>query len=196
MLSKEERDLEQSVYEKRLKSLGIELPKLPAPLGSYVPWVMSGNLLYLSGSVSSLFQNTDGTRPYVGAVGRERTLEEGQAAARYAAMVQMAAIRDALGSIDWVKRIVFMTGFVWGVEGFPDSPKVINGASDLFGAVFGESGRHARAAVAVAGLPEAQRSRFKPWSSLTCDSFGGLNPITLCLVVLLKFDMCLLVNIR
>lgn len=153
MLSKEERDLEQSVYEKRLKSLGIELPKLPAPLGSYVPWVMSGNLLYLSGSVSSLFQNTDGTRPYVGAVGRERTLEEGQAAARYAAMVQMAAIRDALGSIDWVKRIVFMTGFVWGVEGFPDSPKVINGASDLFGAVFGESGRHARAAVAVAGLP-------------------------------------------
>ena len=153
MLSKEERDLEQSVYEKRLKSLGIELPKLPAPLGSYVPWVMSGNLLYLSGSVSSLFQNPDGTRPHVGAVGRERTLEEGQAAARYAAMVQMAAIRDALGSIDWVKRIVFVTGFVWGVEGFPDSPKVINGASDLFGAVFGESGRHARAAVAVAGLP-------------------------------------------
>ena len=153
MLSKEERDLEQSVYEKKLKSLGIELPRLPTPLGSYVPWVMSGNLLYLSGSVSSLFQNPDGTRPYVGAVGRERTLEEGQAAARYAAMVQMAAIRDALGSIDWVKRIVFVTGFVWGVEGFPDSPKVINGASDLFGAVFGESGRHARAAVAVAGLP-------------------------------------------
>lgn len=153
MLNKEQRSLEQSFFEKRLSGLGIVLPDVPKPLGSYVPWVMSGNLLYLSGSVSSLYQNPDGSRPFIGAAGRERTLEEAQAAARYAAMVQMAVIRDALGSIDWVKRIVFVSGFVWGVEGFTDSPKVINGASDLYGEVFGEAGRHARAAVSVSGLP-------------------------------------------
>ena len=117
----------------------LRLPKL----GSYVPWVMSGNLLYLSGSYRSISESENSR-----CGGRERTLEEGRGEKPRWCRWPHKSMGSRL-----VKRIVFVSGFVWGVEGFSDSPKVINGASDLFGEIFGESGRHARAAVAVAGLP-------------------------------------------
>jgi enamine deaminase RidA (YjgF/YER057c/UK114 family) len=133
----------------RLAELGLKLPTPPAAAGSYVPTVRSGRLLYCAGTIASL----DCAMTHTGQVGREQTVKTGYDSARVCALNTLANIKAAVGSLDAVKRIVFLSGFVNAVSGFADSPGVINGASDLFVEVFGDAGRHARAAVAVAGLP-------------------------------------------
>jgi len=135
--------------EAKLAELGLSLPTPPAAAGSYVPTVRTGNLLYCAGTICMI----DGKMTHTGQVGGERTVEEGKKAAEVCALNTLANIKAATGSLDQVARVVFVSGFVNAVDGFGDSPAVINGASDLFVKVFGEAGKHARAAVAVNGLP-------------------------------------------
>ena len=129
--------------------MGIELPPSPEPAGNYVPYKKVGNLLYLSGSLCLL----DKKITHLGKVGMDISLKNAIAAARICALNQLAIIQLALGSLDYVNQIIILNGFVNGVDGFPDSPKVINGASDLYQKVFGDIGKHARTAVSVNGLP-------------------------------------------
>jgi enamine deaminase RidA (YjgF/YER057c/UK114 family) len=136
--------------ESMLGSLGLSLPTPPAAAGSYVPTVRTGNLLYCAGTLPII----DGKLTHAGAVGRDQTVETGAKAAENCALTTLANVKAALGSLDRVARVVFVGGFVNAVDGFADSPAVINGASDLLVKVFGEAGRHARAAVAVNGLPK------------------------------------------
>jgi enamine deaminase RidA (YjgF/YER057c/UK114 family) len=135
--------------EARLAELGLSLPNPPAAAGSYVPTVRTGNLLYCAGTVCLL----NGQMTHTGQVGREQTIETGAKSAEVCALNTLANIKAATGSLDRVARIVFVSGFVNAVNGFADSPAVINGASDLFVKIFGDAGKHARAAVAVNGLP-------------------------------------------
>lgn len=135
--------------EQHIAELGIKLPGTPAAAGNYVPSVRTGNLLFLSGTICAL----DGKLTHTGQLGAEHSVESGYEAAQVCALNALANIKAALGSLDAVARVVMVNGFVNAVSGFSDSPAVINGASDLFVKVFGDTGRHARAAVAVAGLP-------------------------------------------
>jgi enamine deaminase RidA (YjgF/YER057c/UK114 family) len=134
--------------EARLKELGIILPALPTPGGNYVPARSVGQIVYLAGVISI----HDG-EVIAGTIGAGRTIEEGYAAARVCAVAQLAVLARHLGSLDMVRNIVAVNGYVNAVRGFPDSPKVINGASDLFVEVFGDAGRHARTAIGVPALP-------------------------------------------
>ena len=135
--------------ESKLAELGLELPIPPEPAGDYVPFRQVGNLLFCAGVLSIVGE----TLVYKGAVGSERTVEEGFRAAEVCALNVLANIKSAIGDLDRVKQIVFVGGFVNAVVGFEQSPQVINGASQLFGKLFGEAGKHARAAVSVSGLP-------------------------------------------
>jgi enamine deaminase RidA (YjgF/YER057c/UK114 family) len=135
--------------ESKLAELGLVLPQPPAAAGSYVATVRTGNLLFCAGTLPMI----DGKLTHQGQVGREQTVQSGAKAAENCALSTLANVRAALGSLDRVGRVVFVSGFVNAVDGFADSPAVINGASDLFVKVFGDAGRHARAAVAVNGLP-------------------------------------------
>jgi enamine deaminase RidA (YjgF/YER057c/UK114 family) len=135
--------------EEKLSGLGLALPAAPTPAGSYVPYRINGDTLILSGVLCS----RDGQMTHTGQVGREQTVEAGRDAAQVCALNTLAAIKAALGRLDLVAEFLFVSGFVNGVSGFADSPQVINGASDLFVKLYGDAGRHARAAVAVAGLP-------------------------------------------
>jgi enamine deaminase RidA (YjgF/YER057c/UK114 family) len=135
--------------EARLKQLGIELPGVPAPMANYVRAVRSGNLLFLAGHGPQ----KDGKLTYIGELGRDLSVEEGAQAARLVGLNLLASTRDALGSLDRVKRIVKVLGMVRSAPGFGDQPKVINGFSDLMVEVFGDAGRHARSAVGMAALP-------------------------------------------
>ena len=134
--------------EDNLKKLGIALPAHPEPGGNYLPAQTVGNLVYLSGVVSM----TEGI-VITGTAGMDRTMEDGYAAARACGLTQLGVLQRHLGSLDAVKRIVSVNGYVNVAPGFADSPRVINGASDLFVAVFGENGRHVRAAIGVSALP-------------------------------------------
>ncbi len=136
--------------EAKLSELGLKLPHPPAVAGSYLPYVRTGNLLYLAGTIASM----NGTMTHVGQVGTEQTVPTAYEAAKICALNTLANIKAATGSLDTVKQFVLVTGFVNAVSGFTDSPAVINGASELFGQVFGDAGKHARAAVAAAGLPK------------------------------------------
>jgi enamine deaminase RidA (YjgF/YER057c/UK114 family) len=138
------------MIEERLKELGYELKAAPAPAANYLPWRISGNQLFLSGVLAM----RDGEMTHIGQVGTEQTVESGYEAARVCALNVLAGIKGALGSLDRVKQFLIVNGFVNAVAGFADSPQVINGASDFLVEVFGDAGRHARAAVAVAGLPK------------------------------------------
>ena len=136
--------------EARLKELNITLPNPPAPVASYVPYVVSGKLVYISGQVTL---SPEGLK-YVGTVGNDLTLEDGKAAARLCALNVIAQAKAACGGdLDRVKRVVKVTVFVNAVPGFTQHPEVANGASDLFVEVFGDAGRHARAAVGAGSLP-------------------------------------------
>jgi enamine deaminase RidA (YjgF/YER057c/UK114 family) len=135
--------------EAKLHELGLALPKPSAPAGSYVPYRIHGDVLIISG----MLHMRDGVITHGGQVGREQTVEAANAAAQICALNTLAAIKAALGRLDRVKEFLFVSGFVNGVSGFADSPQVINGASDLFVKLYGDAGKHARAAVAVAGLP-------------------------------------------
>jgi enamine deaminase RidA (YjgF/YER057c/UK114 family) len=135
--------------EKRLKEIGLELPAAPAPVGNYLPYRVTGSLVYLSGSICM----KDGVMVYPGPVGGTCTESVGYEAARFCAITQLAILKSVVGDLDRVRQLVNLAGFVWGVEGFVNAPKVINGASDFFVEVFGDKGRHSRTAVSVSGLP-------------------------------------------
>lgn len=128
----------------RLAELGISLPPVATPVGSYVPAVRTGSLVYTSGQVPQ-----DAAK---GKVGAEVSAEDANAAARVCALQALAAV-DALVGLDAVARVVKVVGFVASAPGFTGQPAVVNGASDLLGEVFGEAGAHARSAVGVAELP-------------------------------------------
>lgn len=137
-----------STAEARLLELGITLPELPSPSGNYLPARTVGHIVYLAGVIS-----TSAAGVIAGIAGVDRSIEEGYAAARACALTQLAVLRRHLGSLDAVKSIIGVNGYVNAVPGFPDSPKIINGASDLFIDVFGDAGRHVRAAIGVSALP-------------------------------------------
>ncbi len=135
--------------EAKLKELGLALPEAPAPAGNYVPAVRTGNLVYLSGVLAL----RDGAITHSGPVGEQQTVESAYEAARVCVLNALANLKAAVGDLAAVRRIVMVNGYVYAVDGFTESPKVINGASDLIGELFGDKGKHARAAVAVNGLP-------------------------------------------
>ena len=134
----------------RLQEMKIELPKAPAPVANYVPWVRTGSLLFVSGQIA---MGPSGVQ-YTGTLGKTVDVETGKQAARLAAINTIAQAAAALGDdLDRVVRVVKVTGFVNASPDFQQHPDVINGASDLFVDVFGETGRHARAAVGASSLP-------------------------------------------
>lgn len=135
--------------EEKLKTLGIVLPDIKAPVANYVNMVRTGNLLYLSGKGPSL---PDG-KYMTGKLGRDMTIEQGYEAAKLTAVMQIAVLKKELGDLTKVKRIVKVLGMVNCTDSFVDQPKVINGFSDLLVAVFGEKGKHARSAVGMSSLP-------------------------------------------
>jgi enamine deaminase RidA (YjgF/YER057c/UK114 family) len=134
----------------RLKALNITLPQPPAPVASYVPYVVSGNLVFISGQVPLSAQGLQ----YVGVVGKDISVEDGQAAARLCALNLIAQLKAACnGDLDRVRRCVKLTVFVNAAPEFAKQPEVANGASDLMVEVFGDAGRHSRAAVGAGSLP-------------------------------------------
>jgi len=134
--------------EQKLASLGITLPPPTAPVGSFVPAVRTGNLLFVSGH-ASLGEDS----PLTGKVGRDVTVEQAAQAARQVAIDLLGTVAGALKDLDHVSRIVKLLGMVNSAEDFTEQPKVINGASNLLIEVFGERGKHARSAIGVAQLP-------------------------------------------
>ncbi len=141
---------DKNAIEKRLGELGIELPEVPAPMANYVPFVLTGNLLFLSGQGPRYGAN----QFHQGKVGREVSAEEAYKHARLVGVQLLAAARSALkGDLSRVKRVVKLLGLVNGTPEFEKHPQVINGCSDLFVEVFGEQGRHARSAFGVGSLP-------------------------------------------
>ena len=137
-----------SSIRQKIEKKGYSLHAAPAPVGSYVQCVRSGNLLYLSGGIS-----INGDESYYGKVGQDITLEQGQAAARAAILNRLAVIEQEIGSLDKVVKIVALNGFVNAGSEFYDHPKVLNGASDFLLEIFGKIGRHSRTAVGVSALP-------------------------------------------
>jgi enamine deaminase RidA (YjgF/YER057c/UK114 family) len=135
--------------EAKLRDMGINLPAPPAPVASYVPTVISGNLLYVSGQITSA---PEGLK-YVGVIGTDIKVEDGKAAARLCAVNVLAQAKAALGDLDRVKRCVKLSVFVNAAPDFTQHPEVANGASDLMVEVFGDAGKHARAAVGAGSLP-------------------------------------------
>lgn len=134
----------------QLAELGITLPPANKPAGNYVPWSISGDLVFISGQIPM----TDGKPSHQGKLGAGFSLDDGADAARVCALAVLAQLKDAVdGDLDRVTRCVRIGGFVNSAPDFTDQPKVINGASDLIVAIFGDAGRHARAAVGVAQLP-------------------------------------------
>ncbi len=135
--------------EARLADLGLELPPVPEPAGSYVPATRTGPLIFTAGQVPF----KDGKLLLTGKVGADVTVEEAQEAARLCALNAIAAAAEKAGGLNRLRDIVKVTGFVASAPGFNGQPDVVNGASDLVGEVFGEAGLHARSAVGVAELP-------------------------------------------
>jgi enamine deaminase RidA (YjgF/YER057c/UK114 family) len=137
--------------EEQLTELGLALPNLPAPGGNYVSAKRIGDLIYLSGVIST---NTAGVM--TGTVGLDRSVQDGYAAARACALTQLAVLKRELGEIgglEAIAEIVSVNGYVNAIAGFEDSPAVINGASDLLVQILGDAGKHVRAAVGVSALP-------------------------------------------
>ena len=136
--------------EQRLKELGIELPNASAPAANYVPYVITGNLVFISGQLCTW----NGERPYVGKVGAEVSVDDAVAAARLCGLNLITWLKDAAGGdLDRVARCVRLGGFVNSTPDFFEQPKVVNGCSNLMVDVFGDRGRHARAAVGTNVLP-------------------------------------------
>lgn len=134
--------------ESRIAELSLTLPEPPSAGGNYVPAKSIGGVVYLAGVISA-----DSSGVISGTLGAGKTIEEGYAAARACGLTQLAVLRRHLGTLDAIADIISVNGYVNAVAGFADSPKVVNGASDLFIEIFGEAGKHVRAAVGVSGLP-------------------------------------------
>ena len=137
------------MIDERLTELGIELPTAAAPLASYVPVHIAGEMAYVAGQIPL----EDGSPTITGTVGKGVSVEDAQQAARRCALQALAALRNALGTLDRVAAIAKIEVFVASAKGFTDQPKVANGASDVLVDVFGESGKHARTSVGVRELP-------------------------------------------
>jgi len=138
------------MIDKKLAELGVVLPTPMKPVANYVPWVRSGNLVFISGQGAVM----DGKIHYAGKLGGTVSMEDGVKSARLTCINLLAQLREACdGDLDRVRRIVKLLGFVNATPDFAEHPKVINGASDLMVEVFGEKGRHARSAVASPSLP-------------------------------------------
>lgn len=136
-------------YEEKLTSLGLELPEAPKPVATYVPAVQTGNLLFLSG----VLPIRNGQLAFTGKLGRDLTVPEGVEAAKVAILNALAIAKQELGSLDRITRVVKVVGHVASADGFAEQPQVLNGASDLLVAIFGDAGRHARVATGAAELP-------------------------------------------
>jgi enamine deaminase RidA (YjgF/YER057c/UK114 family) len=132
----------------RIQKLGIILPVVPEADGNYVSAKTLGRMVYLSGVVSA---GPDGI--ITGTIGMNRSLEDGYAAAKCCALTQLAVLKRHLGSLDAIKQVITVNGYVNAIPGFEDTPKIMNGASDLLVALFGDAGRHVRAAIGVSALP-------------------------------------------
>ncbi|MCS7135868.1 MAG: RidA family protein [Nitrososphaerota archaeon] len=141
--------LKRLSYESRLRELGYSLPEPPKPIAAYVPSVKVGKLLFVSG-VLPLVNNE---LLYVGKLGKEVTLEQGYEAAKVAALNALSIIKSSLGSLEKVRKVVRLVGYVASAEGFVEQSKVVNGASELLIQVFGEKGKHSRVVVGVTELP-------------------------------------------
>ncbi|WP_045838073.1 RidA family protein [Hyphomicrobium sp. 99] len=138
-----------TTVEQRLSQLGLKLPEAPQPVANYVPFLISGDQLFISGQVAK-----DATgRLLTGRLGADVSVEDGQAAAKASALSVLAQAKAALGDLERVVQVLRLTGFVASTPEFTDHPKVLNGASDLLVAVLGDAGRHTRSAVGVASLP-------------------------------------------
>ena len=135
--------------EDKLRQMGLELPEPPKPVASYVPCVRTGNLVFVSGQIA----REKGVLRFSGHVGGNLTLEEGKQAARLCALNALSAVKQEVGSLDRIRRIVKLTGFVACAAGFLGQPKVVDGASALLIELFGEKGQHSRSAVGVIELP-------------------------------------------
>ena len=135
--------------EDKLKALGIVLPEAPSPLGSYVPVIRTGNLVFLSG----ILPFVDGKLLRQGKVGKDITIDDARVDAKRAVMNALAVLRSHIGSLNTVKRCIKITGYIASSPDFTEQPKVLNAASDLLHEIFGEAGRHARTAVGVTVLP-------------------------------------------
>lgn len=134
--------------EQKLTALGLTLPQLPTPGGNYVSAKRMGEVVYLAGAIS-----TGPAGVMTGTAGAGSTIDDGYAAARACALTQLAVLKRELGSLDHVAEVLTVNGYVNAASDFGDSPAVINGASDLLVEVFGDAGRHVRAAVGVSALP-------------------------------------------
>ena len=137
------------MFEAKLKELGVALPEAPKPLAAYIPATEAGGFVYTSGQIPL----EAGELKYKGKVGAELTEEQGYAAAKLCAINCLSAAKSLIGDLDKIEKIVKVTGFVNSAPGFTAQPKVVNGASEFFGEVFGEAGKHARSAVGVSDLP-------------------------------------------
>jgi enamine deaminase RidA (YjgF/YER057c/UK114 family) len=135
--------------EDKLRQMGLELPDPPAPVAAYAPTVRTGNLVFVSGQVP----REKGELKFRGHVGGDVSVDDGRAAARLCALNALAAVKKEIGSLDRIERIVKLTGYVSSAAGFTDQPKVIDGASVFLVELFGDKGRHARAAVGTNELP-------------------------------------------
>lgn len=136
-------------FSETMVSLGITLPEVPTPVGSYVPAIQAGSLVVTSGQLPM----REGMLVCTGKVGQDVTVQQASAGAGIAAVNALAAIASVIGGVNRIKRIVRLGAFINSAPGFTDQPKVANGASDLLVKIFGEAGRHARAAVGVSELP-------------------------------------------
>jgi enamine deaminase RidA (YjgF/YER057c/UK114 family) len=137
------------MIEEKIKELGLELPEVAKPLAAYIPAKQVGNLVMTSGQVPLV----KGVINFAGKVGSDLTEEEGQKAAQICALNCLAAIKSVIGNLDKIVEVVKLTVFVASAETFTSQPKVANGASELIGKIFGESGKHVRSAVGVTSLP-------------------------------------------
>ena len=135
--------------EENLKKLNINLPKAPDPVGAYVASKIVGNLVFISGQLPI---DSEG-KLIKGKIGKELNLEQGQQAAKFCALNLLAQLKKICGSLDKVKGCVKITGYVNSIDSFVEQPKIINGASDLISKIFGDKGKHTRAAVSVNSLP-------------------------------------------
>lgn len=132
----------------RIESLGYKLPEVPVPVAAYVNCVRSGNLIFLSGGLP-----IDGERKIIGKVPADVSIEEAQEGARIIVLNRLAVVKQEIGSLDKVKQIVTLNGFVASAADFYGHPQVINGASELLIEIFGEKGKHSRTALGVPSLP-------------------------------------------
>jgi enamine deaminase RidA (YjgF/YER057c/UK114 family) len=137
------------MIEDKIKELGYELPKTPKPLAAYIPALKFGNFVYTSGQLPTV----QGELKIKGKLGRDISEEDGKIAAEISALNCLSAIKDVIGSLELIERIIKLTVFVNSADGFTAQPKVANGASELIGKIFGEKGKHVRSAVGVNQLP-------------------------------------------